>query len=339
MLAQVVGREPTPKTMSGGPHPVACQARPFPDSHRRNRARRLDPRKHEYNPPLAMESAMRRARSGNLTALLVAVSLLEFLVNRLAGRLFFPRPALTSGGSGSHTTHAVSVGGPFLFQLTAFLALAVMVAAFAGLFRRGELYPRAMRFSTIVIALFFAACQRLGDGQRPHPAAAFPLPRGLLRVPGNADRDRVPRCRRHPLRRQDRGRACSRCRARCTRSASCPRACAPGRSRPGGGDPTGAVAGRRRRWCARARSRCCSRGSLAPLLLPPRPFRERRWRFPLARRRRAHRGLRVRAGGALRPDAGERALRTAARAAAAGVERGRRARAGLLRLDVRDHRS
>ena len=32
-----------------------------------------------------------------------------------------------------------------------------MAAAFTGLFRRGELYPRAMRFSTIVIALFFAA--------------------------------------------------------------------------------------------------------------------------------------------------------------------------------------
>ena len=103
-----------------------------------------------------MESAIRRARSGNLTALLVAVALLEFAVNRLAGRLFFPRPTLISGGSGSHTTHAVSVAGPFLFQLTAILALVVMVTAFAGLFRRGELYPRAIRFSTIVIALFFS---------------------------------------------------------------------------------------------------------------------------------------------------------------------------------------
>ena len=100
---------------------------------------------------------MRRARTGNLTALLVAVAVLEFLVNRLAGRLFFPRPALTSAGSGSHTTHAVSVAGPFLFELTAILGLTVMAAAFTGLFRRGELYPRAMRFSIIVIALFFAA--------------------------------------------------------------------------------------------------------------------------------------------------------------------------------------
>jgi hypothetical protein len=103
-----------------------------------------------------METAMRRARSGNLTALLVAVSVLEFLVNRLAGRLFFPRPALISSGAGSHTTHAVNVAGPFLFELTAILALAVMVSAFVGLFRRGELYPRAIRFSTIVIAAFFS---------------------------------------------------------------------------------------------------------------------------------------------------------------------------------------
>ncbi len=99
---------------------------------------------------------MRRARSGNLTALLVVVSALEFIVNRLAGRLFFPRPAVSSGVSGSYATHVLSVAGPFLFQLTAFLALAVMVAAFTGLFRRGELYPRAIRFSTIAIALIFS---------------------------------------------------------------------------------------------------------------------------------------------------------------------------------------
>jgi hypothetical protein len=97
---------------------------------------------------------MRRARSGNLTVLLVTVAVLEFLVNRLAGRLFFPRPALMAGG-GSHTTNALSMLGPFLFQLTAILAVTILAAAFIGLFRRGELYPRAVRFSTIVFALFF----------------------------------------------------------------------------------------------------------------------------------------------------------------------------------------
>ena len=103
-----------------------------------------------------MESALRRARSGNLTAALVVVSTLEFIVNRLAGRLFFPRPSLTSGASSSFMTHVLSLTGPLLFQVTAFLALAVMVAAFAGLFRRGELYPRAIRFSTVLFALVFS---------------------------------------------------------------------------------------------------------------------------------------------------------------------------------------
>jgi hypothetical protein len=102
-----------------------------------------------------MESAMRRDRSGNLTALLVVVSALEFIVNRLAGRLFFPRPALSSG-SGSNAIHTISWVGSWLFQLTAILGLAVMVAAFTGLFRRGELYPRAIRFSTMVIGVIFS---------------------------------------------------------------------------------------------------------------------------------------------------------------------------------------
>src|SRR5262249_55612817 len=52
---------------------------------------------------------------------------------------------------------AVTKVGWWLFQLTALLALAVMVAAFAGLFRGGELYPRAGRFSTAVVALLFLA--------------------------------------------------------------------------------------------------------------------------------------------------------------------------------------
>jgi hypothetical protein len=104
-----------------------------------------------------MESTMRRARSGNLTAWLVFVSLLEFIVNRLAGRLFFPRPALMTGSYGSFATQAVTKVGWWLFQLTALLGLSVMVAAFTGLFRRGELYPRAIKLSTVIIVLIFSA--------------------------------------------------------------------------------------------------------------------------------------------------------------------------------------
>ena len=134
---------------------------------------------------------MRRARSGNLTALLVVVSALEFIVNRLAGRLFFPRPALSSGGSGSNAIHAISWVGSWLFQLTALLALAVMVAAFTGLFRRGELYPRWMRFATMVVAVGFSFLRRVGGVHGGHQHAMVRVGPGRLRVPGSADRDRV----------------------------------------------------------------------------------------------------------------------------------------------------
>ena len=99
-----------------------------------------------------MEIARPHARTGNLTAALVAVAALELGLNRLAGRLFFPRATLSLGG-GSSAAAALAACGPFLFQLTAVLALAILVAAFVGLLRRGELYPRAMRFSIVVIAM------------------------------------------------------------------------------------------------------------------------------------------------------------------------------------------
>ena len=126
---------------------------------------------------------MRRARSGNLTALLVVVSALEFVVNRLAGRLFFPRPALSSSGSGSTAIHAISWVGSWLFQLTALLAFAVMVAAFTGLFRRGELYPRS-----IVVRdhgdqrCVFSVLRRVGGVHRGHRS------RGGSRAPRSASR-------------------------------------------------------------------------------------------------------------------------------------------------------
>ena len=214
---------------------------------------------------------MRRARSGNLTALLVVVSVLEFIVNRLAGRLFFPRPALSSGGSGSNAIHAISWVGPWLFQLTAILALAVMVAAFIGLFRRGELYPRAMRFSTMVVAAVLLVPVGVGGVHGRHQARdcscgprgasrswllltaiAFVAPRRRVRLklgvvtlalPGRAARLRL------------RGVAARRPRER--RSSPAAR-----RALAAGGPPlleAGAIA-------------VLLAGLLAPLLLPPRPF-------------------------------------------------------------------
>src|SRR5262245_44313768 len=217
-----------------------------------------------------MESAMRRARSGNLTALLVAVAVLEFFINRLAGRLFFPRPTLTTGG-GSQTTHIVGVAGPFLFQLTAILALAVLTAAFFGLFRRGELYPRAVRFSVIVIALFFAALsgQAIVRGHVPQrfflyleicfaflaglTAVAFWLTKTELRVKIGVTLFALPGA---------------------LRAFGVVGASMGMRDpRPGEGGvalaATGALA-------------MLIGGIAAPFLLPPRPARERRWQLPAA---------------------------------------------------------
>jgi len=103
-----------------------------------------------------MESAMRRPGPFNLTAALAAVAVLELLVNRLVGRLFLPG-AMSSGRSGLTAGKALDASGSFLFQLTAVLALAVLVAGLWGIIRRGELYPRAIRFSVVVITLFFTA--------------------------------------------------------------------------------------------------------------------------------------------------------------------------------------
>ncbi len=115
-----------------------------------------------------METAKTRARTGNLTAALVAVGILELGVNRLGSRLFFPRATSLVGGA-SLTVNLLSSAGPFLFQLTAVLAFGVLVAALAGLLRRGELYPRAARFLVIVLALVFAgfSAQTLARGQLP----------------------------------------------------------------------------------------------------------------------------------------------------------------------------
>jgi hypothetical protein len=115
-----------------------------------------------------MEIAMRRPRSGNLTAALVAFAALELLVNRVFARLFAPGVAL-SAGSGAQGSRLLGDAGPLLFYLTAVLALGVFVAALAGLVRRGELYPRAIRISVAVIALFFAvfSSRALVRGQMP----------------------------------------------------------------------------------------------------------------------------------------------------------------------------
>ena len=97
----------------------------------------------------------RRARAGNLTAALVVVSLLELLVNRLANRLFLPRSTISGVGGSSSLGRLVGDSGPFLFHLAGVLAFVIVLMALVGLMRRGELFPRSVRFTVVVIGSVF----------------------------------------------------------------------------------------------------------------------------------------------------------------------------------------
>ncbi|HVU51099.1 MAG TPA: hypothetical protein VHL80_10460 [Polyangia bacterium] len=102
-----------------------------------------------------MSTAATRVRPGNLTASLVAFAFLELVLNRLANRLFMPHSALVGADGGSTAARAVAASGPLLFHLTSVLGLIVLLAALVGLLRRGELFPRPMRISVTVIGLSF----------------------------------------------------------------------------------------------------------------------------------------------------------------------------------------
>src|SRR3954447_13716218 len=102
-----------------------------------------------------MAIAATRARPGNLTAALAAFAILELVLNRLANRLFLPQSTISGAAAGSRGAHLVAASGPLLFHLTGVLALVVLPAALVGLLRRGELFPRGMRFSVVVIGLAF----------------------------------------------------------------------------------------------------------------------------------------------------------------------------------------
>jgi hypothetical protein len=83
----------------------------------------------------------RRPPHGNLTAALVAVSVLELVVNRWLGHLFTV-PAC-------HTTLGCLVLrlGPFLLYLTGILASVVVAGGVGGHLWRGELFPRGVGFT------------------------------------------------------------------------------------------------------------------------------------------------------------------------------------------------
>ncbi|HEY2900981.1 MAG TPA: hypothetical protein VGL59_10425 [Polyangia bacterium] len=115
-----------------------------------------------------------RVRAGNLTAALLVVSLLELLVNRLANRLFLPR-SVSTGGHGFSLARVVSDSGPFLYHLTGVLALLVLLAAMVGLLRRGELFPRAVRFTVVLIGAIFWLLTALAVFIGQIPRFALPI--------------------------------------------------------------------------------------------------------------------------------------------------------------------
>ena len=98
----------------------------------------------------------------NLTAVLVALAILDLLVNRLFSRWFL---SAASGGG-----QAMSLTGAFVSYLAGALALLLFASSFLSTIRRRELYPRSMRLVISVLALAFVllltAC-----------VASVPLPR------------------------------------------------------------------------------------------------------------------------------------------------------------------
>ncbi|HVZ71278.1 MAG TPA: hypothetical protein VHJ20_02790 [Polyangia bacterium] len=213
-----------------------------------------------------------RARSGNLTAALVAFAALELAINRLALRLFLPQSTVAGpigeGAGGGRGLHLVAASGPLLFHLTGVLGLVVLVAGVAGLLKRGELFPRGMRLVVAIITVFFAALVALGLVAGAIPAALFMNARigaafsslfvvGALAVSGVRPRVKVGV-------------------ALCALPALLHVAALfVDRVGAGSSDVAGAL--------ARARDLVGLAACLgAPFLLPPRPAAERPWRLPLA---------------------------------------------------------
>jgi hypothetical protein len=111
---------------------------------------------------------MTHARRLNLTAALAVAAAADLLLHRLLDRLFLPQ-------------HATGVArwaedlGQFAFHLGGVLGLLVLVGALFSLLRRGDLFPRGMRYAVAIIALFFVTvaaagilCLRLPDRYLVH---------------------------------------------------------------------------------------------------------------------------------------------------------------------------
>jgi hypothetical protein len=98
---------------------------------------------------------MTDARRLNLTAALTVAAAADLLLHRLLDRLFLPQ----------HPTGLARLAsdlGRFAYHLGGVLGLVVLVGALATLLRRGDLFPRPMRYAVALIAIFFVAVAAVG---------------------------------------------------------------------------------------------------------------------------------------------------------------------------------
>jgi hypothetical protein len=86
---------------------------------------------------------------GNLTAVLLVVALLDLVLERLLGRLFVSHGC--TGGLGCAWPRIA----PFFLYLTGLLALIVGGGGVVGHLKRGELFPRGVRFTVAGLSLVF----------------------------------------------------------------------------------------------------------------------------------------------------------------------------------------
>ena len=91
---------------------------------------------------------MTTARRFNLTAALAVVAVGDLVLHRLIERLFLPQQP-------TGLARLAGEAGRFAFHLGSVLGLALVALTLYGSLRRGDIFPRSMRFAVSVIGLFF----------------------------------------------------------------------------------------------------------------------------------------------------------------------------------------
>jgi hypothetical protein len=98
---------------------------------------------------------MTDARRLNLTAALAVAAAADLLLHRLLDRLFLPQHP-------TGLSRLASDLGRFAYHLGGVLGLVVLVGALVMLLRRGDLFPRPMRYAVGSIAAFFVVVAAVG---------------------------------------------------------------------------------------------------------------------------------------------------------------------------------